>query len=149
MPSAKHIHETLIIGAGFTGLGTAIKLREAGVDDVVIVERSDRVGGTWRDNTYPGIACDIPSLLYSLSFVKNPTWSRAYPSGAEICAHIEELTNQFGLRPLIRFGTEITGLSFDGQQPELRRSATRASIAIVNVRIRTRESSVQSPPWQH
>ena len=113
MPSAKHIHETLIIGAGFTGLGTAIKLREAGVDDVVIVERSDRVGGTWRDNTYPGIACDIPSLLYSLSFVKNPTWSRAYPSGAEICAHIEELTDQFGLRPLIRFDTEITGLSFD------------------------------------
>ena len=98
MPSAKHIHDTLIIGAGFTGLGTAIKLREAGVGDVVIVERSDRVGGTWRDNTYPGIACDIPSLLYSLSFVKNPTWSRAYPSGAEICAHIEELTDQFGLR---------------------------------------------------
>ena len=107
------VHDTLIIGAGFTGLGAAIKLTEAGVADVVIVERGDRVGGTWRDNTYPGVACDIPSLLYSFSFVKNPSWSRAYPSGAEICAHIEEMTDTFGLRPRIRFGTEITGLSFD------------------------------------
>lgn len=106
------IHDTLIIGAGFTGLGAAIKLKQAGVDDIVIVERSDRVGGTWRDNTYPGIACDIPSLLYSFSFVKNPTWSRAYPTGSEICAHIEDLTDQFGLRQLIRFDTEITGLTF-------------------------------------
>jgi cation diffusion facilitator CzcD-associated flavoprotein CzcO len=106
------IHHTLIIGAGFTGLGAAIKLKQAGVEDIVIVERSDRVGGTWRDNTYPGIACDIPSLLYSFSFVKNPSWSRAYPTGGEICAHIEDLTDQFGLRQLIRFDTEITGLSF-------------------------------------
>jgi cation diffusion facilitator CzcD-associated flavoprotein CzcO len=106
------IHDTLIIGAGFTGLGAAIKLKQAGVEDIVIVERSDRVGGTWRDNTYPGIACDIPSLLYSFSFVKNPSWSRAYPTGGEICAHIEDLTDQFGLRQLIRFDTEITGLSF-------------------------------------
>ncbi|MGB2923372.1 MAG: NAD(P)/FAD-dependent oxidoreductase, partial [Mycobacterium sp.] len=111
--AATHIHDTLIVGAGFTGLGTAIKLRQAGVDDIVVVERADRVGGTWRDNTYPGVACDIPSLLYSFSFVKNPTWSRAYPSGAEISGHIEDLTDQHGLRPLIRFNTEITGLSFD------------------------------------
>ncbi|MDY6998378.1 MAG: NAD(P)/FAD-dependent oxidoreductase [Actinomycetota bacterium] len=114
MAAASHIHDTLIVGAGFTGLGAAIKLRAAGVDDVVIVERSDRVGGTWRDNTYPGIACDIPALLYSFSFVTNPAWSRTYPSGAEIYAHIEDMTDRFGLRPLIEFGTEITGLSFDG-----------------------------------
>src|ERR1700712_2391986 len=107
------IHDTLIIGAGFTGLGAAIKLQQAGVTDIVIAERGDRVGGTWRDNTYPGVACDIPSLLYSFSFVKNPSWSRAYPSGQEICAHIEDMADQFGLRSLIRFGTEITGLSFD------------------------------------
>jgi cation diffusion facilitator CzcD-associated flavoprotein CzcO len=108
-----HIHSTLIVGAGFTGLGAAIKLAEAGVDDVVIVERADRVGGTWRDNTYPGITCDIPSLLYSFSFAKNPKWSRAYPSGAEICAHIEEIATAFDLRRKIRFGMEVTGLSFD------------------------------------
>ncbi|AFM15928.1 putative flavoprotein involved in K+ transport [Mycolicibacterium chubuense NBB4] len=113
MVENKQIHDTLIIGAGFTGLGTAIRLRQAGVDDIVIAERSDRVGGTWRDNTYPGVACDIPSLLYSFSFVKNPSWSRTYPSGAEICDHIEELTDRHGLRPLIRLNTEVTGLSFD------------------------------------
>lgn len=107
------IHDTLIVGAGFSGLGAAVKLRQAGVDDVVIVERSDRVGGTWRDNTYPGVACDIPTMLYSFSFADNPTWSRMYPSGGEIYAHIEELTDRHGLRPLIRFNTEITGLSFD------------------------------------
>src|SRR5262245_35134614 len=113
MATVKHIHDTLIVGAGFTGLGTAIKLKQAGVDDIVIVERNGRVGGTWRDNTYPGVACDIPSLLYSFSFVKNPSWSRAYPSGTEIYDHIEDLTDQHGLRPLIRFDTEVTGLNFD------------------------------------
>jgi cation diffusion facilitator CzcD-associated flavoprotein CzcO len=107
------VHDTLIIGAGFTGLGAAIKLKQAGIGDIVIAERSDRVGGTWRDNTYPGVACDIPSLLYSFSFVKNPSWSRAYPAGEEICTHIEDLTDSFGLRPLTRFNTTITGLSFD------------------------------------
>lgn len=108
------IHDTLIIGAGFSGLGAAIKLTEAGVDDIVIVERSDRVGGTWRDNTYPGVACDIPSILYSYSFVRNPSWTRVYPSGAEIQAHIEDVTDRFGLRQRIRFDTEVTALTFDG-----------------------------------
>lgn len=107
------IHDTLIVGAGFTGLGTAIKLRQAGLTDIVIVERGHRVGGTWRDNTYPGVACDIPSLLYSFSFVKNPSWSRAYPSGAEIRRHIEDMADRHGLLPLIRFDTEVTGLTFD------------------------------------
>jgi cation diffusion facilitator CzcD-associated flavoprotein CzcO len=108
-----HIHDTLIVGAGFTGIGAAIKLTEAGVDDLVIVDRSDRVGGTWRDNTYPGAACDIPSLLYSFSFVKNPTWSRAYPPGDEICKHIEDMVGNFGLEPKIQFGVEVNGLQFD------------------------------------
>jgi cation diffusion facilitator CzcD-associated flavoprotein CzcO len=103
----------MVVGAGFTGLGAAIKLAEADVDDVVILERAQQVGGTWRDNTYPGIACDIPSLLYSFSFVKNPNWSSAYPSGSEICRHIEQMATQFDLHRRIRFGTEVSGLSFD------------------------------------
>ncbi|HKV18562.1 MAG TPA: NAD(P)/FAD-dependent oxidoreductase, partial [Mycobacterium sp.] len=109
----RRIHDTLIVGSGFTGIGTAIKLVQAGVDDVVIVERSDRVGGTWRDNTYPGAACDIPSLLYSFSFAQNPDWSRAYSPAGEICQHIEGLVDHFDLRRRIRFGVEVNGLSFD------------------------------------
>ena len=106
-------HDTLIVGAGFTGIGAAIKLTEAGVHDLVILERSDRVGGTWRDNTYPGAACDIPSLLYSFSFVKNPNWSRSYAPGDEIRDHIEDMVDDFDLRRYIEFGTEVNGLDFD------------------------------------
>ena len=90
-------HAALIIGAGFTGLGAAIRLAEAGVDDVVILERTDRVGGTWRDNTYPGAACDVPSLLYSYSFVKNSSWSRAYSPADEIRRHIEDMAESFDI----------------------------------------------------
>ena len=72
-----------------------------------------RVGGTWRDNTYPGAACDIPSLLYSFSFVENPTWSRAYSPADEIRRHIEDMVDRFDLRRRIEFGTEVNGLSFD------------------------------------
>jgi cation diffusion facilitator CzcD-associated flavoprotein CzcO len=108
-----HIFDTLIVGTGFTGIGTAIKLTEAGVDDFAMLERADRVGGTWRDTTYPGAACDIPSLLYSFSFVKNPTWSRAYSPAGEICTHIEDMVDRFDLRRRIEFGTEVNGLEFD------------------------------------
>jgi cation diffusion facilitator CzcD-associated flavoprotein CzcO len=111
-----HTHATLIIGAGFTGLGAAIKLRQAGLkdeEDIVILERSDRLGGTWRDTTYPGASCDIPSLLYSFSFVKNPAWSRTYSPAAEICRHLEDIATRFDIRRHIRFGHDVSGLSFD------------------------------------
>ena len=107
------IYDTLIVGSGFTGIGTAIKLAQNGIDDFLIVEREDRVGGTWRDNTYPGAACDIPSLLYSFSFAQNPDWSRAYSPAGEICGHIEGLVDDFDLRRRIEFGVEVTGLQFD------------------------------------
>ena len=70
--------EVVVIGAGFAGLGMAIRLQQAGINDIVILERSTEVGGTWRDNQYPGAACDIPSNLYSYSFAQNPNWSRSF-----------------------------------------------------------------------
>ena len=109
-------HATLIIGAGFTGLGAAIKLKQAGLDgeeDIVILERSDRVGGTWRDTTYPGASCDIPSLLYSFSFVQEPRLV------ADLLACRRDLPSPrgpgdpFDLRRHIRFGQDVNGLSFD------------------------------------
>ena len=108
-----HVHAVLIIGAGFTGLGAAIRLADAGVDDIVILERGDRVGGTWRDTTYPGASCDVPSLLYSYSFVKNPTWSRTYSPAPEICGHLEDMATRFDIRRHIRFGHQVNGLAFD------------------------------------
>ena len=113
MGTSQRVLDTVIVGAGFTGVGAAIKLAEAGVDDVVILERSDRIGGTWRDNTYPGAACDIPSLLYSFSFVKNPTWSRAYSPADEIRRHIEDMADTFDVRRRVEFGVEVNGLEFD------------------------------------
>jgi cation diffusion facilitator CzcD-associated flavoprotein CzcO len=113
MPNNTHTYETLIVGAGFSGLGAAIKLKQANVDDIVILERSERVGGTWRDTSYPGASCDIPSLLYSYSFVKNPTWSRTYSPAGEICQHIEDMADRFDIRRHIRFGHEVAALSFD------------------------------------
>ncbi|MDV6012500.1 NAD(P)/FAD-dependent oxidoreductase [Haloechinothrix sp. LS1_15] len=103
----------LIIGAGFAGLGTAIRLKQAGITDFVILERDHDVGGTWRDNTYPGAACDIPSLMYSFSFVPNPDWSRTYSSSAEIFEYIRHMVQRFDLRPHIRFGAEVTALDYD------------------------------------
>ncbi|MGO4255714.1 flavin-containing monooxygenase [Marmoricola sp. RAF53] len=112
-PREPRVHTAVVIGAGFLGLGTAIKLREAGIEDFVVLERADRVGGTWRDATYPGAACDIPSLLYSFSFASNPGWSRAYSPSAEIRAHIEDLVDRFDLAGHLRLGTEVTALAFD------------------------------------
>lgn len=107
------LYSTLIIGAGFAGLGMAVRLLQAGVEDFAILERSDRVGGTWRDNTYPGAACDIPSLLYSYSFVQNPDWSRAYSRSAEILSYIDSIVERFDLARHIRFGNNVTGMEWD------------------------------------
>jgi cation diffusion facilitator CzcD-associated flavoprotein CzcO len=109
-PSTDHV---LIVGAGFAGIGMAIRLKQAGIDDFTIIERADRVGGTWRDNTYPGIACDIPSHLYSYSFEPNPTWTRLFAPQEEILAYLEHCATKYGVRPHIRFGTAATGASFD------------------------------------
>jgi cation diffusion facilitator CzcD-associated flavoprotein CzcO len=109
-PGSDHI---LIVGAGFAGIGMAIRLKQAGIDDFTILERADRLGGTWRDNTYPGIACDIPSHLYSYSFEPNPHWSRFFAPQDEILAYLEHCADKYAVRPHIRFGTAATGAAFD------------------------------------
>jgi cation diffusion facilitator CzcD-associated flavoprotein CzcO len=103
-------HEVVVLGAGFGGLAVAHRLAEAGIDDVVLLERSDGVGGTWRANTYPGAACDVPSHLYSLSFAPNPWWSTAYSAQPEILAYIEDCYARFDVRRKVRTGTEVVSL---------------------------------------
>ena len=89
--AAAPVRDVIIIGSGFAGVAAAIRLRKAGVNDVVLLERADTLGGTWRDNHYPGCACDVPSRLYSLSFAPNPDWSHSYSGQAEIQAYLERV----------------------------------------------------------
>jgi cation diffusion facilitator CzcD-associated flavoprotein CzcO len=103
-----------ILGAGMSGILSAIKLREAGFEDLVIYEKADRVGGTWRENTYPGIACDVPSHLYSYSFEPNPEWSHRFSPGSEIQAYFEGVARRNRVIPLVRFGVEVTRAEFTG-----------------------------------
>ncbi|MFI5472120.1 flavin-containing monooxygenase [Streptomyces cacaoi] len=102
-----HEVEALIIGSGLSGIGAAVKLREAGLRDVVLIEKADELGGTWRDNTYPGCTCDVPSALYSYSFAPNPGWTRAFAAQPEIRAYLHRTATAYGITPLIRFGTEV------------------------------------------
>ena len=105
----------VVIGAGFGGLGAAHALREVGVTDVTVLERADTVGGVWRDNTYPGAACDVPSPLYSWSWATNPGWSRRYSAQPEILDYLERTAADDGLLDRVRTGTTVTGLSWDGR----------------------------------
>jgi len=104
---------TVVIGTGFSGLGMAIQLKRDGRDDFVVLEKADDVGGTWRDNTYPGCACDIQSHMYSFSFEQNPDWTRSFSPQPEIWDYLRRVTDTYGLRRHIRFGTEVTGARWD------------------------------------
>src|SRR5690554_3562779 len=101
--ATQHLYDTLIIGSGFGGIGAAIKLREQGIHNIAILERHQKPGGTWRDNQYPGAACDVPSNLYSFSFAPNPNWSRTYSGSREIYDYVLHLISHYQLQPLIRF----------------------------------------------
>jgi len=102
-----------IIGSGFGGLGTAIRLKRQGVEDFVIFERAGDVGGTWRDNSYPGCACDVQSHLYSFSFAPNPDWTRSYSPQPEIWAYLKRCAADFGLLPHVRFRHEVRSAAWD------------------------------------
>lgn len=109
-------YSIVIIGTGFAGLGMAIKLLDQGQNDFVILERGDNVGGTWRDNSYPGAACDVPSVLYSFSFEQNPNWSRTFPSQPELYEYLNKVTDKYQLRPHIRFQEAMEHMVWDEEQ---------------------------------
>ena len=100
--------EICIVGSGFSGLGMAIKLLEEGERDFVVLERGDDVGGTWHFNTYPGCGCDVPSHLYSFSFAPNPEWSQTYSLQPEIRAYLQQVADDFGVRPYVETQTTVT-----------------------------------------
>ena len=108
-----HVHEVAVIGAGASGIAAAVLLDRAGIDDVVVLEKGPAVGGTWRDNTYPGCACDVPSHLYSFSFAPNPNWSHAYSGQPEIQRYLEDVVRRFGVRDRIRLDTEVRSAIWD------------------------------------
>lgn len=106
----------LVVGAGFGGLGAAFAMRRAGYradDDVLVLDAADRVGGVWRDNHYPGCACDIPAMLYSYSYAPNPAWSRRFPPHHEFRAYLEHCVDAFDVRRSLRLGTAVQSAAWD------------------------------------
>src|SRR3954463_8344274 len=108
----KHV-SVLIIGSGFAGLGAAIRLMKEGRDDFLVIERGSEVGGTWRDNTYPGAACDVPSHLYSYSFELNPKWSRSFSPQSEIQDYLRSVAAKYNVGDKHLFETEVTLAKWD------------------------------------
>ncbi|WP_189550418.1 flavin-containing monooxygenase [Streptomyces lavendofoliae] len=114
---SQHEHvRVAVIGSGFGGLGAAVRLRREGITDFVVLERADSVGGTWRDNSYPGCACDVPSHLYSFSFAPNPEWPRTFSGQRHIRAYLERVADTFRLRPHIRLGHEVLMMRWDNDE---------------------------------
>lgn len=103
----------IIVGSGFGGLAAAIELKRSGFENITIFERASSVGGVWRDNTYPGAACDVPSPIYSYSFALKPDWSALFGSQPEIHRYLADVAVEFGIEPLIRFDTEVASAQFD------------------------------------
>ncbi|WP_406286883.1 flavin-containing monooxygenase [Streptomyces sp. NBC_00209] len=114
---AQHEHvRVAVIGSGFGGLGAAVRLRREGITDFVILERAGSVGGTWRDNSYPGCACDVPSHLYSFSFAPNPEWPRTFSGQEHIRAYLEHVADTFGLRAHLRLNHEVKQMRWDNDE---------------------------------
>jgi cation diffusion facilitator CzcD-associated flavoprotein CzcO len=109
-------HRLAIVGTGFSGLGMAIRLRQEGEEDFVLLERANDIGGTWRDNTYPGCRCDVPSHLYSFSFAPNPNWSSTFSPQEEILDYLKDCAERFGVMPHVLFGTELESASWDDDE---------------------------------
>ncbi|MFN3714307.1 MAG: flavin-containing monooxygenase [Alcanivoracaceae bacterium] len=115
-----NIYQVVIIGAGFGGLGMAIRMKQQGISDLLLIEKGSDVGGCWRDNTYPGAACDVPSHLYSFSFERHYPWSRRFAPQGEILAYLRHCASKYDITRHIRFNTEVTGAQWQEQQQHWR-----------------------------
>jgi cation diffusion facilitator CzcD-associated flavoprotein CzcO len=126
-------HRVAIIGSGFSGIGMAVRLKQAGVEDFVILERAADLGGTWRDNTYPGCQCDVESNLYSFSFAPNPAWTRTYSRQAEIWDYLRLCAEKYGLGPHLRYRHEVKSATWDegGARWRIESSGGRLSADVV------------------
>jgi cation diffusion facilitator CzcD-associated flavoprotein CzcO len=118
-----------VVGSGFAGLGMAIRLKQEGIHDFVVLERAGEVGGTWRDNTYPGAACDVPSQLYSFSFAANPEWSHNFSSQPEILGYLRRCSDAHGVTPHVRFGAEVLSARWEDSQKAWRIETTRGTLS--------------------
>ena len=125
-PPAGRRTRVAIVGSGFAGVGMAIALKQRGIDFVVL-ERDDDLGGTWRDNTYPGCQCDVPSHLYSFSFALNPEWSRTYSMQPEIWQYLRRCAEEYGILPEVRFGTAVERAEWDGVRRRWRIDTNRGT----------------------
>jgi cation diffusion facilitator CzcD-associated flavoprotein CzcO len=105
--------EVAVLGSGFSGPGMAIKLKQADMHAFVVLGKAQQIGGTWRENTYPGCACDVPSHMYSFSFERKPDWSRMYSRQPETFAYLTDYVEKHGLMPYVRFGAEVREAVFD------------------------------------
>lgn len=122
------IYNVAIIGTGFAGLTAALRLLKEGEMSFIMLERAEDIGGTWRDNTYPGCACDVAAPLYSFAKEQNPGWSRLYAGQAEILSYMKSVVNKYQLREKMRFGTDITGATWDRDQKHWILSDSKANI---------------------
>ena len=108
-----HIYDTIVVGAGISGIAAAYKMNQAGYHDYVVLEKADRVGGTWRDNNYPGCGCDVPSALYSFSFSPSHKWSHLFAKQPEILSYLEDVAAKFDLNKKIEFNNELVSAKWD------------------------------------
>ncbi|MFD6445103.1 flavin-containing monooxygenase [Promicromonospora sp. NPDC060204] len=120
--------DVAVVGAGLAGVGLGVRLRRAGRTGFTVLERADDVGGTWRDNVYPGVACDIPSALYSYSFLPQPAWSRVFAPGAEIHGYVRDVVRSEGLAPHLRLGTDLTSARWDDDAATWRLTTSRGPL---------------------
>ena len=119
-----------IVGAGLSGIGAVIALRQAGYTDLTVYEKADKIGGTWRDNRYPGLSCDVPSYWYSYSFEPNPDWSYRFSYGPEIFKYVEHVAKKYDVMSIVNINSPVTEMTYLGPNGDSRQRATKSRFLI-------------------